>query len=71
MGLMELFQRWRRSGQDEAVERATEETRMTPYERDVDREDYEGKKEDIQLTRVFPAVEAARDDIEETSGPAV
>jgi hypothetical protein len=71
MGLKELFQRWRRSGQDEAVERATEETRMTRYERDVDQEDYEGKKEDIQLTRDYPgaeALDAAGDDLEEKPG---
>jgi hypothetical protein len=71
MGLKELFGRWRRGADDDAFERAREETRMTPYERDVDQEDYEGKKEDIQLTRDFPgaeALDAAGDDLEEKPG---
>ena len=71
MGLKELFRRWRRSADDEAFERATEESRMTPYERDVDKEDYEGQKEDTQLERDFAsaeAIEAAGDDLEDKPG---
>jgi hypothetical protein len=71
MGLKELFQRWRRSADDEALERATEESRMTPYERDVDQEDYAAQKEDTQLERDFASAEAidvAGDDLEDKPG---
>ena len=51
MGLRELFQRWRKGEDARAVERAGEESRMTPYERDVDREDFEARKDDLAATR--------------------
>ena len=51
MGLKQLFQRWSKGEDARAVERAAEETRMTPYERDVDREDYEARKDDVAATR--------------------
>jgi hypothetical protein len=34
------------SDKDRLTEKAVEESRMTPYERDVDQEDYEGRKEE-------------------------
>jgi hypothetical protein len=46
MGLKDFFTRWTKSEDERAVERAQEEARMTPLERDLDREDFEGKKED-------------------------
>jgi hypothetical protein len=59
---------WRfwQSDKDRLTEKAVEETRMTPYERDVDQEDYEARKEDLQLQRDFAGSEAldtARDDL--------
>jgi hypothetical protein len=60
MGLKDFFQRWSKREDARAVERAEEESRMTPYERDVDREDFEGRKDDIAAGRNL-AGEAARD----------
>jgi hypothetical protein len=60
MGLKELFQRWSKREDARAIERAEEESRMTPFERDVDREDFEGRKDDLQATR-GPAGSAAED----------
>jgi hypothetical protein len=59
---------WRfwQSDKDRLTEKAVEETRMTPYERDVDQEDYEARKEDLQLQRDFAGSESldtARDDL--------
>ena len=47
MGLKDLFSRWSKSEDERAIERADEESRMTPFERDVDREDFEGRKQDL------------------------
>jgi hypothetical protein len=44
---------------------------MTPYERDVDQEDYAAQKEDTQLERDFASAEAidvAGDDLEDKPG---
>jgi hypothetical protein len=49
MGLKSFFTRWTRGEDERAVDRAEEETRMTPVERDIDEEDYEGRKEDLLL----------------------
>jgi hypothetical protein len=49
MGLKELFQRWTKGANAEAIERAEEESGMTPYERDVDQEDFEGRKQDLRV----------------------
>jgi hypothetical protein len=51
MGLKELFQRWTKGEDARAVERAEEESEMTPLERDVDREDFEAHKDDVAVTR--------------------
>jgi hypothetical protein len=51
MGLKELFQRWTKGEDARAVERAKEESQMTPHERDVDREDFEARKDDVAATR--------------------
>jgi len=60
MGIKQLFQRWSKGEDARAVERAKEESDMTPYERDVDREDFEARKDDIAATR-GPAGSAAAD----------
>jgi heme-degrading monooxygenase HmoA len=66
MGLKELFQRWTKSEDARAVERAEEESRMTPYERDVDREDFEARKDDLLAGRDragADALDVADDDL--------
>jgi hypothetical protein len=60
MGLKEIFQRWSKGEDARVVERAEEESRMTPHERDVDGEDFEAVKDDLMAGR-GPAGEAARD----------
>jgi hypothetical protein len=60
MGLKQILQRWSKREDARAVERAEEESRMTPFERDVDREDFEARKDDVAASR-WPAGEAARD----------
>jgi hypothetical protein len=47
MGLKDLFSRWSKGEDERALERAEEETRMTPFDRDVDQEDFEGRKDDL------------------------
>jgi hypothetical protein len=49
MGLKELFQRWTKGSNAEAIARAEAESGMTPYERDVDQEDFEGRKQDLRV----------------------
>ena len=44
MGLKSFFSRWTKGEDDRALERADEEARMTPQERDVDRQDYEAQQ---------------------------
>jgi hypothetical protein len=50
------------------MERAEEESRMSPFERDVDREDFEGRKDDLFATEhesagaeSYPAAEHLED----------
>jgi hypothetical protein len=52
MGLKDLFRRWSKGEDDRALQRADEESRMTPAERAVDSEDFEGKKEDLAVFRI-------------------
>ena len=47
MGLKELFQLWTKGENARVIEQAEEESQMTPYERDLDREDFEGRKQDL------------------------
>jgi hypothetical protein len=68
MGLKDLFSRWSKGEDARAVERAEEESRMTPFERDVDQEDFEGRKDDLFATEresagaeSFPAAEDLED----------
>jgi hypothetical protein len=60
MGLKKLWQRWSKAEDARVLEQAEEETRMTPHERDVDREGFEGHKADLEATR-GPAGSAADD----------
>ena len=67
MGLKELFQRWSKNEDARAVEVAEEESRMTPYERDVDREDFEARKDDLLAGRDragADALDVASDDLQ-------
>ncbi len=67
MGLKQFFQRWTKSEDARAVERAEAETGMTPHERDVDQEDFEGKKEDLAAGSSFrgeAAEDVAADDLD-------
>ena len=68
MGLKDLFSRWSKGEDERVIERAEEESRMTPFERDVDREDFEGRKDDLFATEresagaeAFPAAEELED----------
>jgi hypothetical protein len=60
MGLKDLFRRWSKDEDARAVERAKEESGMTPIERDVDREDFEARKDDVAATRGWAGSEAER-----------
>ena len=60
MGLKQFFHRWSKAEDARVVERAKEESEMTPFERDVDHEDFEARKDDLLAGR-GPAGEAARD----------
>ena len=51
MGLKDFFARWTKGEDKRANERAQEEARMTPLGRDLDHEDFEGKKEDLLVER--------------------
>ncbi|MFZ1879679.1 MAG: hypothetical protein WAU41_05890 [Gaiellaceae bacterium] len=66
MGLKELFQRWSKGEDARVVERVEEESGMTPYERDVDREDFEARKDDLLAGRDLAgadALDVADDDL--------
>ena len=67
MGLKDVFRRWSKSEDERALERAEEETRMTPVERALDSEDLEGKKEDLAVFNSrtgSEAADAAADDLD-------
>ena len=66
MGLKELFSRWTKSEDARALGRAEREAHMTEGERDVDREDYEARKDDVKISESFAgaeSVDAADDDL--------
>jgi len=69
MGLKSFFSRWTKGEDERALERADEETRMTSYERDVDEEDYEARKEDMRTEGTsyagFDAAEVARNEVDD------
>jgi hypothetical protein len=67
MGLKDLFVRWTKSRDDAALDRAERESHMTEHERNLDREDYEARKDDAYITERnyagAEASEAADDDV--------
>jgi len=58
MGLRDLFKRWSQSSDKEALEQAEEETRMSGYERAIDSEDYEARKDDVRIGGSWAGSEA-------------
>lgn len=50
MGRKDVFSRWPKGEDERAIERAEEESRMTTFERDLDLEDFEGRKDDVYAT---------------------
>ncbi|HEV8459768.1 MAG TPA: hypothetical protein VGQ38_03590 [Gaiellaceae bacterium] len=46
MGLKDLFKRWSKAEDERAIERAEEDSRGTAFERDLEQEDFEGRKQD-------------------------
>jgi hypothetical protein len=58
MGLKDLFSRWTKSEDQRAIERAEHESGMTPYERAVDQEDFEGRKDDLAAGSTWAGREA-------------
>jgi len=64
--LTNLLHRLRRSGDERALERAEGESHMTEHERDVDRGDYEARKDDAFIAGDFAGgetVDAAGEDL--------
>lgn len=58
MGLWGFFKRWSKAEDERALERADEETRMSPHDRDVFEEDYEARKDDTHIAGGFAGSEA-------------
>lgn len=66
MGLRDLFSRWTKGEDARALERAGDESQMTELEREVDREDFEARKDDVAARSSWAgldASEAASDDL--------
>ena len=60
MGLKNFFKGWSKGEDEQALERAEEETRMTPYERDLAQEGYAGQKTDSMISNTYAGSEAIR-----------
>jgi hypothetical protein len=58
MGLKELFSRWTKGEDRRATERAERESGMTAYEREVDQEDFEARKDDVAADSTWAGREA-------------
>ena len=58
MGLKDLFSRWSKAEDRRATERAELESRMSPVERAFDKEDFEGRKDDIAAGSTWAGREA-------------
>jgi heme-degrading monooxygenase HmoA len=58
MGLKDLFSRWTKGEERRATERAERESGLTPYERDVDQEDFEARKDDVAAGSTWAGREA-------------
>jgi hypothetical protein len=66
MGLKDLFSRWTKGEDRRATERAEVESRMTEKEREFDKEDFEGRKDDTAAASTWAGREAegaAADDL--------
>jgi hypothetical protein len=66
MGLVDLIRRWTKGETARSLERADEESRMTPHERDVDRESLENRQADVVARSQWTGAEAsdaAEDDL--------
>ena len=58
MGLRNLFRRWSKDEDADAIERAEEQSRMTAYERDLDQsEGLEGHKTDTMVDNRLAGLE--------------
>jgi hypothetical protein len=66
MGFFDFIKRWKKAEDDRTLERAEEETRMTPHERDVSEEDYEARRDDINTGEWEPGASSL---IEDEDGP--
>jgi hypothetical protein len=67
MGLKDFFSRWTKGEDQRAIERAELESRMTPHERGVDKEDFEARKDDTAAGSTWAGREAegsAADDLD-------
>ena len=61
MGLKNFFSRWSKAEDDDAIERAQEQSRMTPYERDLDQsEGLVGRQTDSFISNSWAGSEAIR-----------
>jgi hypothetical protein len=58
MRLKDLFSRWTKAEDRRATERADLESGMTPYERDIDKEDFEARKDDTAADSTWAGREA-------------
>jgi hypothetical protein len=66
MSLKDFFKRWSKAENDRAIERAVEDSRGTAYERDLEQEDFEARKQDLRVGSSFAgsaAEDAAGDDL--------
>ena len=59
MGLKDLFSRWTKGEDARAVDRAERESTMTASEREVDREDFEARKDDVAARSSWAGVDAS------------
>ena len=58
MGLKDLFSKWSKSEDQRATDRAERESNMSPYERAVDQEDFEARKDDLAAGSTWAGREA-------------
>jgi hypothetical protein len=68
MGLKDLFSRWTKTEDARALERAKLESRLSPEERALDQEDFEGRKADTAAGSSWggrEAEEAARAELDD------
>jgi hypothetical protein len=58
MGFKDLFSRWTKGEDERAIERTKLESRMSPQERAIDREDFEARKDDVAAESSWAGREA-------------